>query len=303
MLSGKRFHPSPYLLLVLTTLFWSSNFVLGRAVHGQVPPIALSFWRWAGALAILLPFCWRRLHCQGPLLRRHWPTLLLLAVLGVTNFNTFVYLGLQYTTATNAVLMVSTTPVLIVALSFVLLRQTVTRLQLLGILVSLGGVAAIVAKGDPATLLALEVNRGDAWILLAVVSWATYSVLLRWRPAEQHALDFLVTIMAMGVATLAPVYAWELASGITMAIDAPNLITIGYVALFPSVLAFIFWNQAVAELGPNRTGQFLHLMPAFGAILSMVFLGERLHGHHLAGIALIALGIWLTTAAGAKRRG
>ncbi len=303
MASCKRFHPSPYLLLILTMLFWSSNFVLGRAVQGQVPPIALSFWRWTGALMILLPFCWSRLHHQGPLLRRHWATLLLLAVLGVTNFNTFVYLGLQHTTATNAVLMVSTTPVLIVALSFVLLRQTVTGRQLLGILVSLAGVAAIVAKGDPVFLLALDVNRGDAWILLAVMSWAAYSVLLRWRPAEQHPLDFLVTIMALGAVSLAPLYAWELASGVTMAINAPNLITIAYVALFPSVLAFIFWNRAVGELGANRSGQFLHLMPVFGAILSMVFLGERLHGYHLAGIALIALGIWLTTKVEIQRRG
>ncbi len=139
-------HPSPYLLLVLTTLFWSGNFVLGRAVHAVFTPFTLSFWRWAIALAILLPFVWASLREQGSLVRRHGPILLLLSILGVVNFNTFVYIGLQSTTATNAVIMLSVTPVLIVALSFLLLRQTVTGWQALGIGVSLAGVLVIVGQ-------------------------------------------------------------------------------------------------------------------------------------------------------------
>ena len=150
--------PSPYLLLVLTTLFWSGNFVLGRAVHTVFAPFTLSFWRWAVALVILLPFVWTALREQGPLIRRHGPILLLLSVLGVVNFNTFVYIGLQSTTATNAVIMLSVTPVLIVALSFLLLRQTVTGWQALGIGVSLSGVLVIVGRGDLQSLLARQVR-------------------------------------------------------------------------------------------------------------------------------------------------
>ncbi|MBL8258291.1 MAG: DMT family transporter [Candidatus Competibacteraceae bacterium] len=289
-------HPSPYLLLVLTTLFWSGNFVLGRAVHAVFTPFALSFWRWALALALLLPFVWASLRSQGALLRRHWPILLLLSVLGVVNFNTFVYIGLQNTTATNALIMLSITPVLIVGLSFFLLRQTVTIWQGLGIVVSLAGVLVIVGRGDWRTLLARQVNPGDLWVLAAVFSWALYSVCLRWRPAALEPLNFQAATMVFGTLILAPLYAWDLERGHLIAVNAATVGTILYLALFPSILAYIFWNRAVAELGANRTGQFLHLMPAFGAVLSMIFLGERLYAFHAAGIALIALGIWLATA-------
>jgi drug/metabolite transporter (DMT)-like permease len=301
--SATAWRPSPYLLLVLTTLFWSGNFVLGRAVHAVFTPFALSFWRWAVALAILLPFAWSSLRQQLPLIRRHGPILLLLSVLGVVNFNTFVYLGLQSTTATNAVIMVSITPVLIVALSFLLLRQTVTGWQALGIGVSLAGVLVIVGRGDAEALLARQFNPGDLWVLAAAISWALYSVCLRWRPAGLQPLDFQATTMLIGVMILTPLYAWDLAQGRTIAINAATVGSILYLALFPSILAYIFWNRAVVELGANRTGQFLHLMPAFGAVLSMIFLGERLHGFHAAGIALIALGIWLATAYGRPQSG
>ena len=293
-------HPSPYLLLVLTTLFWSGNFVLGRAVHTVFTPFTLSFWRWAVALLILLPFVWTSLRQQGSLLRRHWPVLLLLSVLGVVNFNTCVYIGLHTTTATNAVIMLSITPVLIVALSFLLLRQTVTGWQALGIALSLSGVLVIVGRGDVGSLLGWQVNSGDLWILAAVFSWALYSVCLRWRPAELEPLNFQAATMIIGVVILMPLYGWDLAQDRVFILNTAAVVSILYLALFPSILAYIFWNRAVAELGANRTGQFLHLMPAFGAVLAMIFLGERLYAFHAAGIALIALGIWLATGYGRK---
>jgi drug/metabolite transporter (DMT)-like permease len=292
--------PSPYVLLVLTTLFWSGNFVLGRAVHTVFTPFTLSFWRWAVALAILLPFVWASLRSQAPLLRRHWPIVLLLSVLGVVNFNTFVYIGLQTTTATNAVILLSITPVLIVGLSFLLLRQTVTLWQALGIVLSLAGVLVIVGRGDLGNLLARQVNTGDGWILAAVLSWALYSVCLRWRPAELQPLNFQAATMLFGMMILTPLYGWDVAHGRLFDFNFATVASIVYLALFPSILAYIFWNRAVAELGANRTGQFLHLMPAFGAILSMIFLGEQLYAFHGAGIALIALGIWLATGYGRK---
>ena len=293
-------YQSPYALLVLSTLFWSGNFVLGRAVHTVFSPFTLSFWRWAVALVILLPFVWNSLREQGPLLRRHGPILWLLAVLGVVNFNTFVYIGLQSTTATNAVIMLSVTPVLIVALSFLLLRQTVSGWQALGILVSLAGVLVIVAKGELHSLLAWRVNVGDLWVLAAVLSWALYSVCLRWRPAGLKPLNFQAATMILGIIILTPLYVWDLMHGKIVPMNTVTVVSIGYLALLPSILAYIFWNRAVAELGANRAGQFLHLMPAFGAVLSMIFLGERLYAFHAAGIALIAVGIYLATVYGRK---
>jgi len=286
--------PSPYVLLVLTSLFWSGNFVLGRAVHGVIPPLALSFWRWALALLIVLPAAWPYLRHDWPLVRRHWLMLFGLAVLGVTNFNTFVYLGVQTTTASNAVLLVATTPVIIVALSL-LLGQRLNTVQILGILVSLTGVAVIVAKGEPQRLLQLRLNPGDLWVLGAALSWALYSIALRWRPPGLHGLSFLCATIGLGLLPLLPLYAWELAQGDGFEVNTVTGAVLGYVALFPSVLAYVFWNRAVHEVGAARSGQFIHLMPVFGTLLAVLFLGERLHPFHLLGIVLVATGIVLTT--------
>lgn len=269
-------------------------------MHDSIPPIALSFWRWAVALMIVLPFVLPRARELTIAMGRHWAILSLLGVLGVTNFNTFVYLGLQTTTATNAVLLVSTTPVLILILSFLLLGQTVRWLQAIGVLLSLAGVGAIVAAGDPTTLADLALNTGDLWILGAVASWALYSVCLRWRPQGLDPVLFLTATIVTGLVPLLPLYLWDLTRGSTLNLDAVTVGAVGYVALFPSVLAYVFWNRGVAELGANRTGQFLHLMPVFGTLLSMFVLGERLAMYHLAGILLIAAGILL---AGGRSRG
>jgi len=293
---------APYLLVSLASLFWSGNFVLGRALHETIPPIALSFWRWTVALLILLPFVFRALPAQAATIRHHWPILSLLGVLGVTNFNTFVYLGLQTTTATNAVLLVSTTPVMIVALSFLLLGQTVQLLQKIGILLSLVGVAVIVSAGDLASLASIALHPGDLWVMAAVASWALYSVCLRWRPQALDPLVFLAATMMTGLVPLLPLYLWDLEQGGGFTLDLVAIGAIGYVALFPSVLAYIAWNRGVAELGANRTGQFLHLMPVFGTLLSIALLDERLQGFHLAGIGLIALGIGLAREQRARRQ-
>jgi drug/metabolite transporter (DMT)-like permease len=291
---GRRLVPI-WLLAALPPLFWAGNFVLARALHMEITPIALSFWRWAIALLILLPFVHSGLWQQRRLLLRNWPVLTLFAVLGVTNYNTFAYLGLQHTTATNGVLLSSVTPVVIVALSFLLFRVPLRGVQLFGILLSLAGVVLIATEGRPRMLVGLELNRGDLWILAASLDWALYSVFLRWRPAGLEPKTFLTAIIAIGLLPLAVLYAWDLAAGHRFAINATNLAAIGYVALFPSVLAYVFWHRAVAEMGPNRTGQYLHLMPAFGAALAIVLLGERLQAFHLVGAVMIAVGIVLAT--------
>ena len=294
--------PRPiWLLAALPPLFWAGNFVLARALHTDIPPIALSFWRWTTALLILLPFALPGLRAQWPLLLRHWPLLTLLGILGITNYNTFAYLGLQDTTATNGVLLSSATPVIIVALSFLLLKQRVRLPQLLGILLSLVGVVVIATEGRPQSLGGMTLNRGDLWILAAGLDWALYSVCLRWRPPELEPLTFLSAIMGIGLIPLIGLYAWDLALGHRFAINATNLGAIGYVGLFPSVLAYIFWNRAVDEMGANRTGQYMHLMPAFGALLATLVLGERLLWFHAVGAGLIALGIVLATVSASKR--
>lgn len=291
-----------WLFALLPPLFWAGNVVLGRALHADIPPLALSFWRWLLALAILLPFSAGALRRQWPLWRRHWPILGLLALPAVSGYNSFVYLGLQTTTATNGVLLTSSIPVLIVLLSFLLLRQRIDGWQVVGILLSLLGVLVIVTQGEPGRLARLRLNSGDLWILAAALSWAVYSVCLRWRPVGLDALAFLTLLIIFGLIPLLPLALWEHAQGHRCEPSLANLSAIGYVAVFPSLLAYVLWNRAVAELGANRTGQFIHLIPVFGALLAMLFLGERLAGFHAAGIGLIVTGIWFATMHGVMSR-
>ncbi|MGE5153619.1 MAG: DMT family transporter [Bdellovibrio bacteriovorus] len=283
------------LAAALPPLFWAGNFILGRALHAEIQPLALSFWRWALALLILLPFSYWRLVSQWAAVKASWPILSLLALLGVTNYNTFAYIGLQTTTATNAVLLTSTTPVLILALSWMLLRRHISPAQGLGMALSLAGVAVIVSEGDPARLAAVRLTSGDLWILAAGLDWALYSVCLRWRPADLDPLVFLTATVAIGTLPLAGLYGWDLWQGNRFDLTPANLAALGYVALFPSVLAYVIWNRSVAELGANRTGQYIHLLPVFGALLAVVLLGERWQWVHGAGVSLIALGLWLSS--------
>lgn len=293
----RRLFDRPYWLLVLTALFWSGNFIVGRAAHDEVPPIALAFWRWLGAFIVVLPFAWRPLKADWRVIRRHWRIIFALGAIGVASFNTLVYVGLHSTTAVNAVLLQSAIPVLIVLLAYLLFRETVRPIQAIGILLSLSGVVAIVGRGELAAIPALAVNRGDLLVFAAVVLWALYSVLLRKRP-QLHPLSFLAATIAIAVVLLAPLYAWEHASGAVMSINRPTLLAVGYVALFPSVLAYLFFNRGVDLIGANRAGAFIHLMPLFGSVMAIAFLGETFRAYHALGIALILSGIMLA----ARRR-
>ncbi len=290
----------PYLLLTLTALFWAGNFVIGRAMKSSIPPISLAFWRWTLALGILLPFAIPHLRADWPVLKQNWRWLTIFGVLGISCFNTFVYIGLHSTTATNALIINSVIPILIVLLSRLLAATPVSARQVLGIALSLSGVLTIICRANLDVILTLKINSGDAWILLAVLSWAFYTFFLRHRPAELHPLSFLASIVFIGLIPLTILYVWELGQGERFAPNPANITSILYVALFPSVLAFIFWNQSVRNVGANRAGLFLYLMPVFGTILSIIFLDETFHLFQLAGIGLIFFGIWLTTAASAR---
>ncbi|HEY6106930.1 MAG TPA: DMT family transporter [Anaeromyxobacteraceae bacterium] len=281
----------PALLLALAQLLWAGNFVLGRAVSARVPPVALAFWRWAVALLILVPLAWRELKAAWPVLRRALPILVALGILGVGNFNTMVYVGLGQTSATSAALLNSACPAFILALGPLLGGPRPRGRQAAGIAVSLLGVLTIVARGSPATLLGLSFSRGDAWVLGAVLSWAAYTVLLGRRPAGVHPLALLTVLVAIGLAWIAPFYALEAWRGARLTLDAPTLGSLAYVGVMASVVAYAAWNQGVAELGAQRSGAFLHLLPAFATILAVLLLGEAFRAYHAAGIALVLLGV------------
>jgi len=210
--------------------------------------------------------------------------------------NAFTYVGLQYTTATNGVILNSSVPVMIVVLAWALYRETITRLQVVGVAISLGGIFAIISRGDVAALAQLQLNKGDLIVLTGMAFWAAYTVFLRAKPPGLPPLALLMSLGLVGFVLLTPLAAAEmLFLGGHVELTPATVAAILYVGTFPSFVAYIFWNRGVAEVGPQVAGVFMHLMPAFGVVLAWMFLGERLYLFHWVGIALILAGIALAT--------
>jgi drug/metabolite transporter (DMT)-like permease len=284
-----------YTLLVLTALFWAGNWVIARGIQGYMSPIAMAFWRWLAALIVLTPFVIGPIVREWAAVRRSWKILALLGIIGVGAFNTLTYTGLKYTTATNGVLLNSVIPILVIGINFAFFGERLGARQVAGVLTSLAGVVMIVAHGSLDVLMHLKVNPGDLWVLGAMLGWAIYTVCLRWRPRELSSSAFTGSLIAIGVAFLLPIFAWDYDAGSRTQWGPVTLSAIAYFAIFPSVLAYYFWNTAVARVGGERASTFLHLMPLFGAVLSAIFLGETLLWYHYAGALLIFSGIFVVS--------
>jgi len=287
----------PYLLLTLTVLFWSGNFVLGRGVNEIIPPISLAFWRWVGAFMVLLPFAIKPVIRDWKTIWKHMAIMTVLAVLSVTIFNTFIYLALQSTPVANTVLVNAMTPVFIVFFSWIGFQDRIKPIQGIGVALSLSGLLWMLSRGDLAALLGTRFSAGDLWTLAAATSWALYTVLLRKRPPGLHPVAFLATTMGIGILFLIPPYMLEIRTGARFDLTTTTHSSIVYVAVFPSVLSFLFWNWSVGIVGATKAGIFVYLMPVFSIALAYGFLDEVLHAYHIFGIILIFSGIYLTTAA------
>ena len=285
----------PYLLLVLANLFWAGNWVIGRALREAFTPVSLNFWRWLVATLILAPFALPLLKGKWALLRQHAGLLVVLAATGGALFQCLVYFGLRSTTTVNGVLLNSSAPLFMLLCSWVLEREKASGRQILGMLVSFAGIALIVARGDLAVLARLDVHSGDAWILLAMGIWGIYSVLLRRVPVELRGIPFLFTLALLTVLMLLPLFLVERHFSPAPPPDRAALLGVGYLGLFASVLAFTCWNRAVAAVGANVAGFSMPLLPAFGTVLAMIFLGEQFRPFHLAGFATILFGVVLAT--------
>ncbi|MEO8753116.1 MAG: DMT family transporter [Casimicrobiaceae bacterium] len=292
---------SPYLLLTLTPLFWAGNWIIGRGLHADIPPMAMTFFRWLFAILILAPFALRHVRSDWPILRAHWKILFVLGAIGIGTHNGLAYLGLNYTTATNGVILNSFIPVMIVTISWVFLREKLQPPQVAGVVISLLGVLTILSQGHPESLLGLRLNFGDIAVILSMAMWSAYTVLLRWRPPGLNVLSFLLVIAVIGDVCVLPLWLGEMALGHYVAWSWTNVAALLAVALFSSVLAYLFWNRGVEEVGANVAGLFVHLMPVFGIVLAWLLLDEGLAPYHVLGIMLILSGIWLTSRYGRRR--
>lgn len=283
---------NPYLLLIFATLFWAGNFILSKAMSAELPPIALAFWRWSMAFLLIVIIAHRKFASDWPQIRKHLPVLLPISFFGIAAFNTLIYVGLQSTTALNSLLLQSFFPVVVAIMSFIFLGERLRRTQLGGILVSLCGTLLLVTRGDLTTLLAASFNRGDLWVITAVCCYAAYAILLRYRPPI-HAFSFLTITFGLGTLMLMPVYLWE-----HMHVRAVNwqwnsVLTVAYLAVFPSFISYLFFNEAVRKIGASTAGLFSHLVPLFGSVMAILFLGEPFYLYHALGAAFTFTGIYL----------
>lgn len=285
-----------YLLLIVTALCWAGSSVAGRAAAGNVPPYTLSFIRWFAAFLVFLPFGGAALWRQRGILARNLPIMGAFSLFGVIGFTVPYYVGLQYTVAVNAALLNGSGPVMILLIAYLMLGSRVSGGQAAGIALSLVGVVIVVFRGDIAGLLAVSVNTGDLLVLCSFFSWSMYTVMLRWRPAGMGQMAFLVSICGIAWLVMLPMFLWEAAEVGIFEATAGNLTIVVYAALFPSVIAYVFWNVAVQRLDAHRAGVTQYLIPVFGIMLSVLILGEDVEWHHLAGIACIFTGIYLATA-------
>jgi len=288
---------APYFLLVLPPLFWACNAVAGRfAVEIGLSPFGLAFWRWVVALALLLPLTARLVAGEWAAVRRNRGRLLVLGVLSVGGFNLFLYLALQTTTALNATLVGATMPLVIMVIARLWLGDPMGPARVAGLALSIAGVALVVARGDLDVLLGLELRAGDGFMLVAVATWATYSVMLRAKPPGVSPPVLLTSQIVGGLILVAPLYAVTGALGVA-AVPAvwESAALIGFVAVFPALLAFWFWNQGVAAVGAPVAGFYTNLVPLFTAGLAALLLGEPVRWYHGVGLAAIFAGIVLAT--------
>ena len=287
---------SAYIFLILTTLFWSGNFIVGKAASlFEIPPFTLNFYRWTFAWLILAPFTLKEIIEKKNYIFENIKLIIILGITSITIFNSIVYYSLNFTQVISGVLMISTIPVMIIIFCWLLKIEKTNTYQVLGLIFSLSGVAVIITKANLDILLNLHFNRGALWMVVAMFSWATYSALLRKKKLEISQLSLLQTIISAGLVFLLPAYLIELSLGYKASINMPFVLTLTYVVLFPGLASFIFWIKGISLIGSNRAGIFLHLMPIFSTILAIIIFKENFMIYHLIGAILIITGIILSS--------
>ena len=285
-----------YLYLTLCTLFWSGNFIVGKvATLFEIPPLTLNFYRWFLAFLILCPFTLKGVIMNYEEIKKNLLVLVIMGFTSISVFNSVVYYSLNYTQVLNGVLMISTIPVFIIFFSGLFKTESIRIYQIIGVVISLLGVISIITKLDLSLLLSLKLNKGDLWMLVAMISWTTYSLLLGKKKVKLEPFIFLQTIIIIGLLFLLPMYIAEVFAGKKITLNFPVLMTIGYVVFFAGIGAYTFWNAAIKLIGPSRSGVFLHMMPIFSSLMAVFLLGEQFSFHHIVGTLLIISGILLSS--------
>ena len=284
-----------YLILILTTIFWSGNFIVGKAASTyEIPPFSLNFFRWFFAGLILLPFTFKELIGKKKYIFDNIGFFTVLGITSITIFNSIVYYSLYYTQVISGILMISTIPVWIIFISSILNIERTNIFQIVGVIFSLTGVIFIITKADLEIIKNLDFNKGDLSMVVAMFSWAIYSALLKSKKYEISQFALLQVVIITGLIFLTPIYLIEMYLGNVIVLGMPFVLTLTYVVFFPGLASFIFWIKGISLIGANRAGVFLHLMPIFGAIMAMLIFDEKFMYYHIFGALFIIVGITLS---------
>lgn len=279
-------------LAILATLIWSGNFIVAKAVTREIPPIALSFYRWTCATLILLPFAWRGFRNSLSQIGRSWAYLLLISLMGISLFNTFIYVGAHYTSAINLALIGTTSsPIMSVILARIFLKERIGLPKTIGILLCVAGVLFLLSKGEISNLLSLEFTEGDLWVLLAAFCFAVYNVMARRKPSGIRPVPFLFIIFLAGSLFLTPAFIWEAGRYPPVSWNGQLILSVLYLGLGASVICYLIWNEAIQKLGAGRTALFGNLIPVFSSLEAVIFLHEGFSNTHIISMVLVFAGI------------
>ena len=281
-------------LACLAALLWSGNYVVARGLHQKITPVSLAFFRWLTATLVLMPLAYRPIKEHWPLIKKHGWYLTITALLGVTLFNTFIYVAGRYSSAMNlAIIGTSAAPIFVLLLAVLFLKEKISKLQVGGALVCLAGILLLISNGDLAQLQSFKLSSGDVWILAAALAFAIYTLLVRKKPAGLSPIAFLASLFFIGTVLLLPAFIIDASDGLTFKWSGSMVGVFLYLGVGASVGAFLSWNVAIQKLGPARTALFANLIPVFSAIEAVLILGEKGTLVIVLSMAIILLGLLL----------
>ena len=285
----------PYALLVLATLFWSGNFIVGKfATLFQIPPLTLNVFRWIVVWLILIPFTYKEIYNNLPIIKKNWLVITFMGVITISTFNSVVYFALNYTQVINAVLVLAAIPAATILLSSLMKIEKTNIFQLLGLFLSIIGIGSIISNGEIQKIMSLSFNKGDLWMLVCVFTWALYSILLKKHKFQFSQFSLIQLMVSFGILFLIPQFFYEKSIGLEINYNKAFFLILFYVVVFPAIAAYYCWQKGVAIIGPNRASMFIQLMPLFSAIMAIIIFNEKFELYHFAGAAFIVSGIYLS---------
>ena len=286
---------SAYLLLVLATLFWSGNFIVGKfATLFQIPPLTLNVFRWISVWLILMPFTYKEIYNNLPIIKKNWLVISFMGVITISTFNSVVYFALNYTQVINAVLVLAAIPAATIIFSALMKIERTNIFQLFGLFLSIIGIGSIISNGDIQKILSLSFNKGDLWMLVCVFTWALYSTLLKKNKFKFSQFSLIQLMVSVGVLFLIPQFFYEQSIGLEVNFNKAFFLILFYVVIFPAIAAYYCWQKGVQIIGPNRASMFIQLMPLFSAVMAIIIFNEKFELYHFVGATFIVSGIYLS---------